>query len=733
MNRGGAGAAPAFPGPVQFPGSTTVLVELTPDIHICGICKQQFNNLDAFVGHKQSGCQLTSATAGATSTVQFVSEETVPSTQAQSTSRTIASETQTITGTQSFTGTPKPSQVPPNRHRYPALHRCPPNCHRYPDLHRYPQTITVSAPEFVFEHGYQTYLPSESTEPPAAAVVSTPPKARPKKSSSSSLPLKKLSCLYPGCQFKTSYGMKDLERHRRTHTGDKPHKCEVCSKCFSRKDKLKMHMRSHTGVKPYKCKHCEYAAADSSSLNKHQRIHSNERPFKCQICPYASRNSSQLTVHLRSHTGDAPFQCQLCPAKFKINSDLKRHLRVHSGEKPYKCEFCEVRCAMKGNLKSHMRIKHSTENTLKCPECDFQCGNKTSLRHHIRSHQPEQPVKCSECSYSCSSKAALKVHERIHGKERPFKCDLCSFDTKQRSNLTTHVRKAHGDRAKGGKRSPDKKEGERPKQGGSRQVAKLDAKKAFKCDLCDASFVREDSLRSHKKQHSLYNGSKNSELAVLQLQMDPGRQPGAPITVSHLQVPLQAAQVAPYNEGRVKIIVGHQVPPQANSIVQAASVNVVPPGLLGAAQEEVLGGGRLQLLGQVSVLAPAAGSAGDAGPGAEPAVLLTAHEQGEAGALHQALLPAAAPGHEPPAGQAFIAGSGISCSDLEGLNALIQDGATEVTVVSDGGQSITVSTAAPPPPIFSSSSHTEGPKQSYSIIQSGAHTALLCPADSIPD
>ncbi|XP_039936305.1 zinc finger protein 64 [Hirundo rustica] len=681
MNRGGAAAAPAFPGPVQFPGSTTVLVELTPDIHICGICKQQFNNLDSFVGHKQSGCQLTSAAAGATSTVQFVSEETVPSTQAQSTSRTIASET---------------------------------------------QTITVSAPEFVFEHGYQTYLPSESTEPPAAAVVSTPPKARSKKSSSS-LPLKKLSCLYPGCQFKTSYGMKDLERHRRTHTGDKPHKCEVCGKCFSRKDKLKMHMRSHTGVKPYKCKHCEYAAADSSSLNKHQRIHSNERPFKCQICPYASRNSSQLTVHLRSHTGDAPFQCQMCPAKFKINSDLKRHLRVHSGEKPYKCEFCEVRCAMKGNLKSHVRIKHGTENTLKCPECDFQCGNKTSLRHHIRGHQPEQPVKCSECSYSCSSKAALKVHERIHGKERPFKCEFCSFDTKQRSNLTTHVRKAHGDKAKGKK--SDGKEGERPRQGGSRQVARLDAKKAFKCDLCEASFVREDSLRSHKKQHSLYGGSKSGELAVLQLQMDAGRQPGAPVAVGHLQVPLQAAPAAsPYSEGRVKIIVGHQVP--------QASVNVVPPALLGAGQEEVLGAGRLQLLGQVSVLAPApaagaAGDAGDAGP--EPAVLLSAPEQGEGGALHQALLPGAGPGHEPPAGQAFIAGSGISCSDLEGLNALIQEGAAEVTVVSDGGQSITVSAAAPPPPIFSSSSHAEGPKQSYSIIQSGAHAALLCPADSIPD
>lgn len=80
------------------PGGTTVLVEIAPDIHICGLCKQQFNNLDAFVGHKRSGCQLSTATAAETSTIQFVSEETVPVTQVQTATRTITSETQTITG-----------------------------------------------------------------------------------------------------------------------------------------------------------------------------------------------------------------------------------------------------------------------------------------------------------------------------------------------------------------------------------------------------------------------------------------------------------------------------------------------------------------------------------------------------------------------------------------------------------------------------------------------------------
>ncbi|KAF0874545.1 ZF64A protein, partial [Crocuta crocuta] len=557
-------------------GSTTVLVELTPDIHICGICKQQFNNLDAFVAHKQSGCQLTGTSAAAPSTVQFVSEETVPAAQTQTATRTITSET---------------------------------------------QTITVSAPEFVFEHGYQTYLPTESNENQTATVISLPAKSRAKKPTAPPAQ-KRLNCCYPGCQFKTAYGMKDMERHLKIHTGDKPHKCEVCGKCFSRKDKLKTHMRCHTGVKPYKCKTCDYAAADSSSLNKHLRIHSDERPFKCQICPYASRNSSQLTVHLRSHTGDAPFQCWLCSAKFKISSDLKRHMRVHSGEKPFKCEFCNVRCTMKGNLKSHIRIKHSGNN-FKCPHCDFLGDSKATLRKHSRAHQSEHPEKCPECSYSCSSKAALRLHQRVHCADRPFKCQYCSFDTKQPSNLSKHMRKFHADMVKA--EAPERKDAGR--QSG-RQVAKLDAKKTFHCDVCEASFMREDSLRSHKRQHSEYHESKT--------------------------------------------------------------------------------------------------------PDVTPAVLLAAHDQADAPALHQTLIPAA-PG-SPPEGsgsQTFITSSGITCTDFEGLNALIQEGTAEVTVVSDGGQSIAVATTAPP--IFSSSSQQELPKQTYSIIQGGTHPALLCPADSIPD
>jgi len=169
--------------------------------------------------------------------------------------------------------------------------------------------------------------------------------------------LKTKICTFQDCNFKARFN-KDLVRHSRIHTGDKPWSCNICSKSFARKDKLNRHTKIHTGEKRFNCDLCEYKTYEKSHFIKHIRVHTDERPFSCKDCQYRCKSSSQLKSHIRIHTGETPYACkqQNCSAKFKTSSDLSRHHKIHTGEKCFKCDICEHRTNLRANLKSHMKV-----------------------------------------------------------------------------------------------------------------------------------------------------------------------------------------------------------------------------------------------------------------------------------------------------------------------------------------------------------------------------------------
>nr|XP_054920578.1 zinc finger protein 480-like [Dermacentor andersoni] len=81
-----------------------------------------------------------------------------------------------------------------------------------------------------------------------------------------------------------------LHGHAKEHTDDTTHICRACDQSSVKMSKSVEHFRNRTGKK-HKCETCGKQFHWAHDLTQHQRTHTDERPYKCEICEKSFRHS----------------------------------------------------------------------------------------------------------------------------------------------------------------------------------------------------------------------------------------------------------------------------------------------------------------------------------------------------------------------------------------------------------------------------------------------------------
>lgn len=209
-------------------------------------------------------------------------------------------------------------------------------------------------------------------------------------------------------------------------------------------------------------------------------------------------------------------QCNFCDRSFAKNFDLQQHIRCHTGEKPFQCVVCGRAFAQKSNVKKHMQthrvwpdglahtlsIGSEEERTsgdergiqmpeYVCPYCRSCCRTYFELKTHMKSHKREKVYKCiqSTCGRMFSELDNFLQHIQVHEEEMTYRCHECCKSFASLNDLADHQQDCH--------QSGDNHATEAAAAASHSGTSKRPIQRYYRCQKCLNKYTTPAALEHH--------------------------------------------------------------------------------------------------------------------------------------------------------------------------------------------------------------------------------------------
>lgn len=146
----------------------------------------------------------------------------------------------------------------------------------------------------------------------------------------------------------------NLTKHYKLHSEPNSFVCNHCGRTFNIKGNLKSHMdRVHSEKSGY----CNTCCKIVSNLEVHMWKHTGERPLKCELCTRSFCELRALTHHMNfRHNKTDKFKCTVdgCLRGFPSRPMLEYHIaKLHDSAFKYPCDKCARGFYRKNDLVRH--------------------------------------------------------------------------------------------------------------------------------------------------------------------------------------------------------------------------------------------------------------------------------------------------------------------------------------------------------------------------------------------